>query len=521
MKSSVVVRSAFFYFYEIVLLCIAAPLPAAGGCSGDSNPLSNCSVPQPSGGDPTKFNFKFWTCATPVITGLSESNGTVNTNITIGGTGLSNNHCQNEISFGDGKCIGDGNSGTDVMCNIDSSNSPTVGVLQPITVRHNNLGYALVAITNVNARSFALMPVVTMVMPSNGSVAGGTMVQIHGSGFSAVKEFVSVTIGGYPCDVKNMTYSMIECSTRAGQGEKALAVKIKSAQGQWVPAVCEDVCKFSYDIALTPTIISVSPSMVNGTEETTVVIGGSNFGNDSAAISVKIGGEDCRVTSVSLPSVQCVLRYLPVGPNNQVVVEVAGRGLANGNLKVGGASIITDISPTEGSIHGGTLIHISGNGFVDKLTSITVKGNPCPIVNLNLSTVSCITPSNGREETVELRITSNQIAYPVSNFNYSNQVSPNISSINPTKGSAGTELTITGTNFASEKEKISVSIGKAECTVISSSETEINCTAGASLVGTFPGLVTVDGKGKSDQNIQFEYQLLFTSISPNTGKYMN
>jgi hypothetical protein len=452
---------------------------------------------------------------------VSERNGTVNTNITIQGTGLSNNNCQNEISFGDGKCAGSGNNGMDIVCNIDSSNSPSIGILQPIVVRHNNLGYALVAIDKINLRSFALMPEVTMVKPSNGSVAGGTVLQIHGSGFSTVKESVSVTIGGYPCDVKNMTYSMIECITRAGQGEKTVAVKIKSSQGQWVSAVCEDVCMFSYDIALTPTIVSVSPSMVNGTEDTTLAINGSNFGNDPAAISVKIGGEDCRVIAVSLTSVQCVVRYLPAGTNNQVVLEVAGRGRANGNAEVGGASVITDISPAEGSIYGGTLVHITGNGFVDKLTTITVKGNPCFIVSLNLSTVSCLTPSNGREETVELRITSNQIAYPVSNFTYSNRVSPNISSINPTNGSAGTELTITGTNFASDKDKISITIGKAECTVISSSETEINCTAGASLVGTYSGLVTVDGKGKSDQNSQFEYQLLLTSISPSSGKYMH
>ncbi|XP_062574409.1 fibrocystin-L-like [Saccostrea cucullata] len=498
----------------------SAPLPAGapgGVCMGDSSPLSNCSVPQPTGGDPSKFYFKFWTCTTPIVTALSESNGTVNTNITVQGTGFSNNDCQNEISFGDGKCVDDKDSGPDVVCNIDSANSPSIGVLQPITVRHNNLGYAVVAITGLRSRSFALIPVVTKVMPSMGSLIGGSIVMIHGSGFSTMMDYVSVTIGGYTCDVTNMTYTEIKCRTKGGQGEQNLEVRVKSSLGQWVPAVCEGECKFTYDADYTPTLTSISPNMVNGTEETTVTIEGSGFGNETSDIFVKIGGETCQVVSVSNSSVECMLGNLPAGPNNQVVLEVLGRGLASGNLMMTGAGIITDISPAEGSIHGGTVIHISGNGFIDKLTTVTVKGNPCPIVNLNLSSISCITPPTNSEETVQVRVTSNQISYPAVNFNYSNQASPNISYISPTNGSAGTEVTLTGVNFDSQMEKITVSIGSNECSVISSSETEIKCTAGPSLVGMFPVMVHVQGKGKSNQDSSFEYELLLTSISPNTG----
>ncbi|XP_061168814.1 fibrocystin-L-like [Saccostrea echinata] len=508
--------------YEALYQKVApsAPLPAGapgGVCTGDSTPLSNCSVPQPTGGDPTKFNFKFWTCTTPVVTALSENNGTVNTNITLQGTGFSNNDCQNEISFGDGRCVGDKDSGTDVICNIDDANSPSIGVLQPVTVRHNNLGYALVAITGVKSRSFALIPVVTKVMPSVGSLVGGLLVQIQGFGFSTMKDYVSVTIGGYTCDITNMTYTEISCRTRAGQGEKNLEVRVRSSQGQWFPAVCEDECKFTYDAAFTPSLTSISPNVVNGTKETTVTIEGSGFGNETSDIFVKIGGENCQVVSVSNSSVECMLGNLPAGPNNLVVVEVVGQGLASGNLMMTGAGIITDISPTEGSIHGGTIVLISGNGFVDKLTSVTVKGKPCPIVNLTLSTISCITPSTDNEEIVEVRVISNQISYPAVNFNYSYQASPNISYISPTNGSAGTEVTIAGVNFDRQKEKITVNIGSAECSVISSSETEIKCTAGPSLVGSFPVLVNVQGKGQSNQNSEFEYELLVTSISPNTG----
>ena len=494
-------------------------MASSGGCSGDSTPLSNCSVSEPTGGDPTKFNFKFWTCTTPVVTGLSESNGTVNTNITVQGTGLSNNDCQNEITFGDGKCTGDLDSGPDVVCNIDSSNSPAVGLLQPITVRHNNLGYALVAITSVKARSFALMPAVSKVMPSKGSEAGGSLVQLQGSGFSTDKNSVSVTIGGYQCDLMNLTYTEIVCRTKGGQGQKDIEVRVKSSQGQWVPAVCEGVCKFTYAADFTPRMTSVSPTMVNGTEDTTLEIEGSGFGNNTADISVKVGGEICEVPAILNSSVQCTVGNLPAGPNNLVVMEVAGKGRASGSLKVTGKAIITEISHTEGSIYGGTQISISGNGFVEKMIAITVKENPCKIVSVNLSAVSCITPtnSNGREESVNLKIMSNTISYPMTTFNYTNQATPNISSINPTNGSAGTEITITGTGFDSQKEKVTVNIGAASCGVVSSSETEIKCTAGASLVGLFPVLVHVEGKGRSDQRSEFEYQLLVNSISPKTG----
>ena len=54
--------------------------------------------------------------------------------------------------------------------------------------------------------------------PDQGSLAGGTLVKINGTGFGSNKSNVDVLIGKYPCDIRHVNDSSIECVTR-GVGE--------------------------------------------------------------------------------------------------------------------------------------------------------------------------------------------------------------------------------------------------------------------------------------------------------------
>ena len=65
--------------------------------------------------------------------------------------------------------------------------------------------------------SLALLPVISSVLPSMGSVAGGTMVKISGFGFSREAERLTVYVGGVLCDVQSADGYHIYCLTRPGR----------------------------------------------------------------------------------------------------------------------------------------------------------------------------------------------------------------------------------------------------------------------------------------------------------------
>jgi hypothetical protein len=61
--------------------------------------------------------------------------------------------------------------------------------------------------------SLEVVPSVASVSPSKGSLAGGTVVTIRGSGFSNNVSVLSVFVGGEPCAVTSATVEMITCVT--------------------------------------------------------------------------------------------------------------------------------------------------------------------------------------------------------------------------------------------------------------------------------------------------------------------
>lgn len=109
------------------------------------------------------------------------------------------------------------------------------------------------------------------------------------------------------------------------------------------------------------------------------------------------------------------------------------------------------ISPTSGSILGGTLVTITGAGF-DNRTIITFDGIPATkITVVSSTTVTCLTPPHP-VATVDVAIVNGNII--TGGFTYTTFAGytfPHITSISPAIGpvTGGTSVTITGTNFTS------------------------------------------------------------------------
>lgn len=63
------------------------------------------------------------------------------------------------------------------------------------------------------AHSICLFPSISDVTPSLGSIGGGTIINIKGTGFSAIPEDLDVYVGGLPCEVIFSSWNTITCKT--------------------------------------------------------------------------------------------------------------------------------------------------------------------------------------------------------------------------------------------------------------------------------------------------------------------
>lgn len=484
----------------------------SSSCSSVTSRISTCTDSLPTGGDVNKFNFAFWTCSTPRVSGIDVNNGTVQTTISIFGEGFSTVECQNEVRFGINACDVSFCSETLVTCTFAKTAEPELGVLHPIAVRVGNRGDALVAIMSEHDSGFGMIPNIETIKPTFGSLAGGSRITLQGFGFG---DSPLVFIGSATCNILESTYTEIICESPASTaGEKDVQV-LAYINAMPLTAECETLtrtCRYTYADIWTPSVTSIEPDSMSGS--TTFTITGTAFGSTPSELLVTIGGETATVLSADDTRLTAEIDNIPAG-DNEVIVKEKTFGKASGSLKVYGSPTVSIITPSSGSIYGETAITIQGNGFVENDTTVTIDGASCEILKTLLSEVTCKTQSHVAA-TVSVEITSNGVSYASNSYSYSLSSTPTITSISPTSGFAGDILTIAGANL--NGGVVTVTLGDADCSVLSYSSTEIQCTLGKHSTGSVPVSVHIPGLGVSNTNQEYEYQLSITSILPNEGE---
>src|SRR5699024_3196576 len=108
---------------------------------------------------------------------------------------------------------------------------------------------------------------------------------------------------------------------------------------------------------------------------------------------------------------------------------------------------ITGVSPEQGAI--GTNVTIYGSGFVPKASdnAVTFNGTAAEVLNVNADSILVRVPVGATNGPIELEIDDKTVTGP-SFIITSEGGEPAISSIDPTEGPPGTEVTITGCNFS-------------------------------------------------------------------------
>lgn len=285
--------------------------------------------------------------------------------------------------------------------------------------------------------------------------------------------------------------------------------------------------------------------------------------DSTSGVMVWAGKVPCSIVenATSAETIECTLVDYESGFYH-VDVHVAGKGLAsvrdNAALAPGPhrnateaarsnspypvvflAASIRGVSPSVGSIMGGTEITISGSGFSPILSRVSVMlGNClCDVTDASLDSITCVTSACDALGADEERSVRAEVNVKVNNFSttsaveftYAASATPsivNVSHSNP-KVVAGDTLTIAGQNLSGASVVVKLlqpgelfGASASVCITVTVSATEINCIVPELSAGLYKAVVQVSDQGyskeASDGTADVNYGLSVESFSPLT-----
>jgi len=361
--------------------------------------------------------------------------------------------------------------------------------------------------------TFQNAPTVGGITPNAGSLGGGAVASISGTGFLSG---LSATIGGTPCtSITSVTATSFNCGIPANASAGSVDVVVTNTDGQTATG------SNLYTYQVPPDVTSVTPNAgaIGGTY--TITVYGADF---ISGATVSIGSTLCTSTTfINTGELQCVVPPSVTATSANVVVtnpDSQTDTLSNG-FSYTNPPTISSISPNVGSDLGTTNITINGSGFYSS-ASVLIGAQPCGSVVVNSNTqITCRPPAQAAGSysvTVTNADGGNQIVTDPGAYRYI--TAPTITNISPDFGpnTGGTSVTVTGTNFFSGVE---VYIGGNLCqNIVFGSSTSITCDTPTGLYGDRPVEVyNVDGQNASLSSPGFIYvpPPSITLINPDNG----
>ncbi|TYP57472.1 IPT/TIG domain-containing protein [Thermosediminibacter litoriperuensis] len=428
--------------------------------------------------------------AAPTITGINPTSGTAagGTLVTIEGTNFAPAN-QVKVLFGsaEGKVVSVSSDGT--VITVTTPSYPQLGHVN-VTVKNSETETAVVTNGYKYEQS---SPQITGVSPLSGTA--GTEITITGNEF--MKDIDSskkllVLIGGIlstkvtfvsPTTIKAVVPAQVS-------GYKEIRVENPDG-GSYTYFPVEDSKKFFYQKS-TPTITSVDPNKGPVNTATPITIKGTNFiaGNypdtSTPVTTVTIGGQpalDVVVVNENTITAKTPSNISITGPQHVIVTVDGVNAIKENGFTFISKPVINSlsdtpqgVSPSQGSVLGGTTVTINGSGF---MAGAQVKFGGLLAQNISVKSDSVITatvPATSTPGSVAVTVTNPDGGTAVLNngFTYT-QSSPLISSISntldgtgPAEGSVlgGETIYIKGTGFGSDgyPDEVKVYIGGKLCT---------------------------------------------------------
>ncbi|KAH3766164.1 zymogen granule membrane glycoprotein [Pelomyxa schiedti] len=431
--------------------------------------------------------------AAPTITSVSTANTDGSTLVTIQGTNFGPNGTAATVKISNRSCTG-----------VYVSSHTKITCKPPVGTGANLVLKVTVGAQTVQSSFSYSAPTITSVSPANTNGAERTF--IVGTNFGPNSSFVAVNISGVQCNGLTVNHTTISCVPTAGTGKNnPVVVRIN---GQSATST------FTYRA---PVVNSATSTNTTGG---TTTITGSNFGNLSPKIKVKIGGTVCSscVIASAHTQIQCTS---PVGTGQNTTVEV------NCSSLVGSKSVfsylpptISSASPTHTDRSSKTFISGTNFGITAGGIAVTINGKSCTdlaIVTQHV-TISCLPPV-GVGNSLPVSVTVSQQTVLKSVFSYT---APSITNAAASFNGSYYNIILNGDNFGSADSvaNVSVRIGSASCSQarITVPHQQIQCTllggnASAVSLSLFPFGSGSPGTAYCSSCLKFDGPVLYSASS--------
>jgi hypothetical protein len=442
--------------------------------------LVDVRVTNASGSSPVVSADQFTYVDPPAVTGLVPAAGTTagGTTVTVSGTGFTG---ATTVSFGGTAATFFVSSPTQITATSPAHAAGTVDV-------RVTGPYGTSPVVSADQFVYAAPPAVSLVSPSQGSTAGGTIVTIAGSGFSGA---TAVSFGGTSASSYTVNSAVQITATSPAHAAGTVDVIITTSYGS-SPAVAGD--HFTY--VDPPSVTGLNPATGVTSGGTSVAISGSGF---SGATAVSFGGTSASSYTVnSAAQITATSPAHAAGPVDVLVTGPYGTSSAvTADLFVYvPPPAVTGVTPSQGPASGGTSIAIAGSGFLGA-TAVSFGGTGAATFTVNAATQIVATSPAHAAGTVDILITTAYGTSPVVTGDHFTFVPPPVpTGVSPVKGSSagGTAVSISGTGF---QAGATVTFGGVAATGVSvSGGTLITATAPAHASGAV-GVIVTNPDGQS------------------------
>ncbi|GFO57029.1 hypothetical protein GMSM_40360 [Geomonas sp. Red276] len=348
------------------------------------------------------------TSLAPSITGFTPSSATYGSQVTISGAHFTG---ATQVKF----------NGTTASFTVTSDSQitatvPTAATSGPISVT-TPAGTAASSTFTVNSA-----PVIGGFTPA--SAGAGATVTIAGANLAGATQ---VKFGGASAIFTVVSDAQISATVPSGATSGTIGVTTSAGTAS--------ISGFTFLPA--PVISAFTPASAGA--GATVTISGANL---AGANQVKIGGASATFTVVSDAQISATV---PAGATSGAISVTTPAGTATvSGFTFLPASVITGFTPTSGGV--GTAVTLTGSGFT-AATSVTFNGVSAAFAVISDTTVVTGVPKGATSGTITVR-TPGGTAASVTKFSVGTRsVTPAIQGFTPTSGSAGTVVTVTGTNL--------------------------------------------------------------------------
>ena len=351
-------------------------------------------------------------------------------------------------------------------------------------------------------------PVISTVSPAAGTLAGGVLVTLTGTGFQTG---ATVTFGGSAATV--VTVVSATSITAATPAHTAAAVNVVVTNPDTQTGTCAGC--YTYEPAPAPT--SITPNVGSTAGGTTVSIAGTGF---LAGATVLFGATAATsVTVNSGTSITAITPTLNAGTVPVIVTNIDGQsGTLNNAYTFNPPPQLISISPSGGALGGGTSVTLTGTGF-QAGAKASFNGIAATGVLVNsATTITATTPANAAgTDPVVVTNPDGQSSFPCDCYTY--DPAPTVTAISPNNGSkgGGASVAITGTGFLAGAMVTFGGTPATGVTVVSA--TSITATTPAHAPGTANVVVTNTDtqSGTCSGCYTFNPPPTLVSISPNSG----